>query len=97
MQSSEELRRQNIAMIDAWEQSGLSQKQYCLQNNIAYHIFHYWYKRYRLKQTVGTGDFVPLAINGSICTVCAELQLPDGTRILFHQPVSAEYLKALLS
>jgi len=100
MQDKEQVRQRNLAMIESWQQSGLSQKQFCLQNNIAYHIFHYWYRRYRLKQTVGTGDagdFIPLTINGSICAACIELQLPNGKRILFHQPVSAEYLKVLLS
>jgi len=100
MQSTEQLREQNIAMINAWQQSGLSQKQYCLQNNIAYHIFHYWYKRYRDKQAgrgSGSAGFIPLTVNGASATGYVELQLPDGKKILFHGPVSVDYLKAMIA
>ena len=99
MQSSTQLRQQKLAMIDAWQQSGLSQKQYCLQNNIAYHIFHYWYKRYRDKQAARGSDpagFIPLTVNGASSTGYVELQFPDGKKILFHGPVSVDYLKAMI-
>jgi hypothetical protein len=26
-----------------WQASGLKQKDYCRVNQIAYHVFHYWY------------------------------------------------------
>ena len=100
MQSSEQLRQQNLTMIDAWKQSGLSQKQYCLQNNIAYHIFHYWYKRYRDKQAARGSDptaFIPLIVNGASSTGYVELQFPDGKKILFYGPVSVDYLKAVIA
>ena len=97
MQNREELRQQNLAMIADWQQSGLSQKQYCLQNNIAYHLFHYWYKQYRTKEAAASaGGFTPLTVGASSFTGCVELQLPDGKKILFHQPVPADYLKALI-
>ena len=100
MQSTEQLRQQNIAMIEAWQQSGLSQKQYCLQNNIAYHIFHYWYKRYRDKQIAqgsNSAGFIPLTVNGVSSTGYVEVQFPDGKKILFHGPVSVDYLKAMIA
>ena len=100
MQSSTQLRQQKLAMIDAWQQSGLSQKQYCLQNNIAYHIFHYWYKRYRDKQAARGSDpagFIPLTVNVASAGGYIELQFPDGKKILFHGPVSVDYLKAMIA
>ena len=99
MQDKEQLRRKSLLMIESWRQSGLSQKQYCLQNNIAYHIFHYWYKRYRDQQSAkqaNPGDFIPVTINAVFSTAYVELQLPNGKKILFHQPVSIDYLKAMI-
>lgn len=88
-------------MIGSWKQSGLSQKAYCEQNNIRYHVFHYWYKRYRGQQdAVGDPAFVPLNVKSSTFPVsnsAIEILLPDGKRILFHQAVSPDYLKALIS
>ena len=86
-------------MIGSWKQSGLSQKAWCEQNNIQYYVFHYWYKRYRDEQaSSNSSTFIPLGVNPPI-TTCAsvEVVLPDGKRILFHQAISSDYLKALIS
>jgi hypothetical protein len=96
MGSKEQLRQEKLAMIALWQQSGLSQKQYCLQNNIAYHIFHYWYKIYRADQSADSGSFVTLNI-APPPQANVEIYFTDGRRIIFHQPVSADYLKALIA
>ena len=88
-------------MIASWKQSGLSQKAYCEQHNIRYYVFHYWYKRFRDQQgVVEDATFVPLNVKPSTFPVsnsAIEILLPDGKRILFHQPVGPDYLKALIS
>ena len=96
MESKQQNRDQQFAMITAWQQSGQSQKQFCLQNNIVYHVFHYWYKIYRDQQPAGSGSFVTLNIAPQLQTN-VELHLADGKRIVFHQPVSVEFLKALIA
>ena len=100
MQYDEQTQQQMFAMIASWKQSGLSQKAYCEQNNIRYYVFHYWYKRYKDKQTLQEDlDFIPLNVQPSPSFNAAhiELLLPDGKRILFHQAVSSDYLKALIN
>ena len=102
MQYDEQTQHQMLAMIETWKQSGLSQKAYCEQNNIRYYVFHYWYKRYKDMQTTEQdAGFVPLNIKPSVslntCSAGIELLLADGKRILFHQAVSSDYLKALIS
>lgn len=61
MQAKKEQRAQYLEMIKQWQQSGLSQKAFCIANNIAYHVFHYWYGVYRSEQKV-TGSFLPVNI-----------------------------------
>ncbi|GJQ33878.1 MAG: hypothetical protein HBSAPP04_27170 [Ignavibacteriaceae bacterium] len=100
MQTREQLQEQKYAMIEQWQQSGLSQKKYCEQNSIAYHHFHYWYKRYltqRVADSAGTAGFVPVTLNTGLSAGCIELQLPDGKKLLFHQPIGVDYLKALIA
>lgn len=94
--SKEIIREQQFAMINSWQQSGQSQKQYCLQNNIAYHVFHYWYKVYRSEQDVTEGSFVAVKVSPQV-QANVELHLTGGRRIVFHQPVSADFLKALIA
>jgi hypothetical protein len=88
--------------ISRWQQSGLTQKAWCDKNNVAYGTFHYWYKRYRSQEedTIDhedTGGFVQLMVDTSpVSSSRCELLLPDGKRLVFHQPVSAEFLKTLI-
>jgi len=95
MESSQLPRDHYFAMIGNWQQSGQSQKQFCLQNNIAYHIFHYWYKVYRNQLSAGSGSFVAINIAPQL-QANVEMHFTDGRRIVFHQPVSAAFLKALI-
>ncbi len=101
MQNKEVVWRQKLAMIEQWRQSGLSQKAYCEQNNIAYHIFHYWYKRHRVAQQGAdnqpSSSFIRLEVPPRAGYAHIELVLPDGKRILFHHLVSSDYLKAIIS
>ena len=101
MQYNKQTQEDMLRIISSWKQSGLSQKAYCEQNNIRYYVFHYWYKRCREQQgAVEDGTFVPLNVKPSTFPVsnsAIEILLPDGKRILFHQPVGPDYLKALIS
>lgn len=107
MQYSDETQQQMFSVIESWQHSSLNQKAYCEQHSIPYHVFHYWYKKYKdiqLSENKKAG-FIALQIQPSVTAasqtppagVHTEIVLPDGRRLLFHQPVSADYLKALIS
>lgn len=102
MQLPDNDRQAKINLIQKWKDSGLSQKEFYQQQNMPAHIFYYWHKCYRDQQNkiVQTSS---LAANGFVQltpplpTNHIELQLPNGMRIIFHEPVRADYLKALIS
>ena len=103
MQQAEGVKEQMYAHIEQWKGSGLSQKVYCEQQAVKYHVFHYWYKVYRdehlavpQQQPKPSASFIPLTLSSSSAAV-VELHLPGGHHLLFHQMVSADYLKALIS
>ena|SRR5579863_7890167 len=99
MQSKEKeaVKQQMFERIDRWQQSGLSQKAYCREVNLAYHVFHYWYKRYRITENKPASSFIKLRVSTPSVSSFIEIILPDGKRLLFHQPVGIDYLKALIS
>ena len=102
MQRDVQTRDEMFSMIRNWQQSGLTQKAYCEQNKIRYHVFHYWYKCFRdLQLPAKEAGFIPLKIQPSTSVNTSlphiELLLADGKRLLFHQPVASDYLKALIS
>jgi|SRR5450432_1821940 len=61
MQNKKERRALSLQMITQWQQSGLTQKAFCMTNNIAYHVFHYWYGVYRSSQNT-SGSFLPVTV-----------------------------------
>jgi hypothetical protein len=103
MQQGEQIKEQMYAHIEQWKQSGLSQKVYCEQQTVKYHVFHYWYKLYRDQhqaaqpQPKPSASFLPLTLVNPSSAAVIELHLSGGQRLVFHQMVSADYLKALIS
>ena len=65
MQNKTEYRIEMLEMIARWKQSGKSQKEFCANNNIAYHVFHYWYGVYRSEQNVNR-SFLPLKVTAIV-------------------------------
>jgi hypothetical protein len=97
MSKNELVREQMFSSIASWQQSDLSQKEWCRQQDISYHIFHYWYRVYREEhsQTDNGDSFVKLSVKPEANSSC-EVVFTDGTKILFREPVTVDYLKSLL-
>lgn len=94
----EEVQQQMFRLIEGWQRSGISQLEYCRSHNLAYHVFHYWYKKYKtvhLRQSSVQG-FTALQVT-STGEALVEVHLATGHRIAFYQAIDAAYLKALIS
>jgi hypothetical protein len=101
MRANIEQREAMLSLIEQWQQSGLSQKAFYKQHNIPVHVFYYWLKCYKnqqagLIQCVTPNSFVQLQPSQAPLAGNIELQLTNGNRIIFHQPVGVDYLKALI-
>src|SRR4051794_22107143 len=108
MQQVEQVSEQMYAHIEQWKQSGLSQKVYCEQQAVKYHVFHYWYKLYRdqhqqaapqqqPRPSKPSAAFLPLTLVNPSSAAVIELHLAGGHHLVFHQMISVDYLKALIS
>lgn len=96
-----EHRNRMFSLIENWHQSGLSQKAFCEQQQIAVHQFYYWYKCYRIKNDVSIAGvaqgFIELHTQEPSPEAAIEILLSCGHRIMFHQPVAASFIKAIVS
>ena len=80
-------------VINEWQTSGLSKKEFCRQRNITYQTFHYWCKR--LISVPATG-FTEIRVESSGSIGGCEVMFPSGARVIFHKEPSAGWLRELL-
>jgi len=100
MRSNPEVRQQMFEMIEQWKQSGLPQNAFCEQQSVRFHKFYYWYKCYRRQHATMDNKsecFVKLKIEKPPVASSVEIHFPGGVRVVFHEPVSSNYLKSLMS
>lgn len=84
------------AHVQAWQQSGLTQKEYCRQHQLASHLLAYWIRRVRQKNAPAAKGFVAVSLSTS-ATPVMELLTSSGARLLFYSRPEAAYLQELLS
>jgi hypothetical protein len=100
MRNNPEVRQQMFELIEQWKQSGLSQNAFCEQQSIRFHKFYYWYKCYRKDNDISDKNnrgFVKLKIEKPSVAFSVEIHFPGGVHVLFHEPVSSNYIKTLIS
>lgn len=98
MRNNSEVRRQMFEMIERWKSSGLSQKSFCEKESLKFYTFYYWYKRHgQAHGSESKTGFVKLKIERPATPASIEIHFPHGVRLHFHEPVSSDYLKALIS
>jgi len=87
-------------VVELWQSSGQTQKEFCQEQGIKPHVFTYWVGKYK-KQRAGSDEttgFVPIAIEEQRSeSYYAEISYPDGTRLRFGRSVSAEQIRQLLT
>lgn len=91
-------------LIQSWQTSDLTQKQFCAEHSIAYSAFHYWFKKFRKPEATPEGvGFASVKVTGRRAAtegngvVVAELVMPDGRRVNFFQGIDLQFLRDLLS
>jgi len=68
--------------IEAWRSSGQTQQAYCKVNELSYHRFGYWHRKFRrqsqqAKSQKGSG-FVPVTHSATSQSVGLSLAFPSG-------------------
>jgi hypothetical protein len=87
-----------FSLIEIWKTSGKTQKEFCQEKDLAYHKFHYWFRKYNQwhGQPSDEPPFVSVSLRPASSPSKLEIVYPDGRRLIFHQQVDAGFLRALL-
>ena len=82
--------------IQSWQQSGLTQIDYCRQNNLKNHQWCYWHRKI-LKPSDTDVKFIPLSFSpGKISPSNINVVTPNGYRIEFDHGFDVSKLCRLL-
>ena len=86
-ESREQRRLQMYHHIETWQQSSLSQKEYCKSIGEAYCVFHYWLQKYKQENGDSPEGFaevvmpVPAPLLEIVYPSGITLRLPAGTAL----------------
>ncbi len=72
-------REEMFPVVEAWQHSGLSKKDFCEEQGIIKSVFFYWCRRYREEHELG--GFVPLTTGSPFSfnqNHSIEIQYPNG-------------------
>ena len=87
-------RQEKDELITLWKQSGKSRKLFCNDHGLNYNNFVSWHQQHKSKAKSETGFSQVIVQSGE--KIFAQLHLPGEIRIDLYQPLSAEFIRALL-
>ena len=69
--------------VQGWQQSAVSQKEYCRENNLSYHTFIYWIQKIRHNHIPVEQSFIAVQPNQQVTSLPQELEIayPNGVRL----------------
>ncbi len=91
--------RKMFSLIKKWQDSGLSKKEFCKQQDIATQTFHYWSKKYKQAQSSLENGFIPIEVNQVQEIARDEIQIfyPNGVKLTFSEDLSFSKIRALIN
>ncbi|MEC4114963.1 IS66 family insertion sequence element accessory protein TnpB [Myroides pelagicus] len=78
--------------VENWQQSGLTQAAYCVQENLKVPTFNYWVNKYQKQYTSSEGDssFITIAKQASLASGNYEIVYPNGVTLRINTSNLAE-------
>src|SRR5690606_37529068 len=70
-----------FTLVRQWRESGLTQKEFCLQHGITLSKFSYWISRWKEAQPSGEGRVIPMGSPGSTAHGVLSVVFANGVRL----------------
>jgi len=83
--------------IEQWQKSQQAQKQWCENNNVTPHVFHYWLRKYRTEHEDTKQKFIPLQISEP-CIQAGQIEIhyPNGVQLRVGSQIPLTELRKLI-
>lgn len=84
-------------LVTQWKSSGISQKEWCKDQELSIHTFRKWVGRYgkALEEVEPKTEFIPLTFTDQVITSDYELQLiyPNGVKLCIPNTLPSKQIK----
>ena len=73
-----------FALVEEWQQSGLTQVVFCENKKISPNTFTNWHNKYKQQPNALVKAFIPVTIARNEQTSCGEIEIhyPNGVRVV---------------
>ncbi|MCK5014365.1 MAG: hypothetical protein KAS66_11155 [Candidatus Omnitrophica bacterium] len=88
-----------FSLISRWQESGLSQIDFCQQHDLVPHRFYYWLKKYKQSGTTSIrSSFLQVEVEtgGSETSDEIRIEYPNGVIVTVGETVHISRLRALI-
>jgi len=88
-----------FSLVSGWQESGLSQIDFCQQHDLAPHRFYYWLKKYKQNGTTSIrSSFLQVELETQESGTNNEIQIqyPNGVIVTVGETVHISRLRALI-
>ena len=84
--------------IEAWQRSGLSQREFCAKRGLALSTFQWWRAKLRRAEATGTvAPFVPLTLSAPAPAAAIEVELRSKTRLRLEGEAALRALETVVT
>ncbi|MCF8304036.1 MAG: transposase [Bacteroidales bacterium] len=90
--SREENRNQKMALVEQWQQSGLTQREFARVHGIKESLLHYWIGKAR-RENHGQDTFIQI---GTSASTHISLRYPNGVELTLPVHTPVEMVKQLI-
>jgi hypothetical protein len=90
------LPKERELLLVRWQSSGKNVREFCSDEKISYHTFHYWRKRLKKENPSGFIKLKPVKPASEQVSSYCEVTLKNGNRVLFHQSPGSKILRDIL-
>jgi len=89
--SREEKREEMLTLVEQWQQSGMTQKEYAREHDIKLSKLRYWIRKHREELT--SDGFIPFTLPTDII----RLLYPNGIELQLPAHISPKMIKYLIN
>jgi len=88
-------------LIEQWEESRMSQVEFCQSRKIPKSTFYYWRKKHKEGKESSENPFIPVTIKNENKSIAVDsgitIHYPNGVRITIASQPTIDYIRKLIN